>query len=64
VDAADLIGLKVQGYSNDPRRRHQDMADIQRVLESAPELDLERVRKYFRLFDREKDLDELLEGIR
>jgi hypothetical protein len=64
VDAADLIGLKVQGYSNDPRRRHRDMADIQRLLESAAELDLERVRKYFRLFDREKELDVLLEESR
>jgi hypothetical protein len=34
------------------------------VLQSAPELDLERVRKYFRLFDREKELDALLEESR
>lgn len=59
VDAADLIGLKVQAYANDSRRRHQDLADIARVLRTgAPDMD--RVRDYFRLFDREKELDALL----
>jgi hypothetical protein len=60
VDAEDLIGLKVQGLSNDPSRRHIDLADIQRLLRLAPALDLARVREYFRLFDREKELDALL----
>ncbi len=59
VDASDLIGLKVQSSSNDPARRYRDLADIERLLESA-EVDLERVRDYFRLFDREKELDALL----
>lgn len=61
VDASDLIGLKVQGYSNDPRRRYADLAGIQRLLQLAAEIDLDRVRSYFRLFDREKDLETLLE---
>jgi hypothetical protein len=60
VDAEDLIGFKVQSSSNNPRRRDQDRADIRRILELVPGLDLERVREYFRLFDREKELDELL----
>jgi hypothetical protein len=64
VDAADLIGLKVQASSNDPGRRRLDLADIQRLLKRAPELDLDRVREYFRLFDREKELEALLEEIR
>jgi hypothetical protein len=59
VDASDLIGLKVQSLSNDPARRHQDLADIERLLERAA-VDLDRVREYFRLFDREKELDALL----
>jgi predicted nucleotidyltransferase len=59
VDASDLIGLKVQASSNDPYRRHIDLADIGRLLEVA-EVDLARVREYFRLFDREKELDALL----
>jgi hypothetical protein len=61
VDAADLIGLKVQSSSNDPSRRHRDLADVERLLRTA-ELDLGRVREYFRLFDREKELDALLAG--
>lgn len=59
ADAADLIGLKVQAYSNDPSRRLRDLADVERLLR-APDVDLERVRHYFRLFDREKELDALL----
>lgn len=59
LDAADLIGLKVQAYSNDPSRRHLDLGDIQRLLRRA-EVDLARAREYFRIFDREKELDELL----
>lgn len=59
VDASDLIGLKVQSSSNDPSRRRRDLADIERLLERA-EVDLDRVREYFRLFDREKELDALL----
>ena len=59
VDASDLIGLKVQASSNDPRRRHADLADIARLLDSA-EVDLARVREYFRIFDREKELEALL----
>lgn len=59
VDAADLIGLKVQSSSNDPRRMGQDMADVERLLAGA-KVDLERVRLYFRLFEREPELDALL----
>lgn len=59
VDASDLIGLKVQSSSNDPSRMRRDLADIERLLELA-ELDLDRIREYFSLFDREKELDALL----
>jgi hypothetical protein len=60
VTAEDLVGLKVQASSNDPSRRFQDMADVERLLRK-PAIDLERVREYFRLFDREKELDAMLE---
>ena len=63
ADAADLIGLKVQSSSNDPSRRYLDLADIDRLLRSAT-VDLARAREYFRLFDREKELDALLSGER
>ncbi len=64
VDATDLVGLKVQASSNDRSRRHRDLADIQSLLRAARELDLARMREYFRLFDREKELDALLEEVR
>jgi hypothetical protein len=64
VDAEDLIGFKVQSSSNNPRRRRQDMADVQRILELVPDLDLDRIREFFQLFDREKELDELLALVR
>jgi hypothetical protein len=60
VDRADLIGLKVQASSSDPSRRHRDLADIQALLRADAEVDLARVREYFRLFDREKELEALL----
>jgi len=59
ADASDLIGLKVQAYSNDPTRGRQDLADVEKLLRNA-KIDLGRVREYFRLFDREGDLDALL----
>jgi hypothetical protein len=63
VDPADLIGLKVQSSANDPRRLRRDVEDIARLLEGHPAIDLERVRTYFRLFDRESELDALLAEI-
>jgi hypothetical protein len=64
VDAEDLIGLKVQSSSNNPRRRARDMDDVERLLDFAPGLDLERVREYFRLFEREREFEELLAKVR
>ncbi len=61
ADAADMIGLKVQASSSDPKRRSRDLADIERLL-ARPGVDLDRVREYFRLFERESELDALLAG--
>jgi hypothetical protein len=60
VDAEALIGLKLQALANEPRRV-QDEADIRALLAAvrAP-LNLELLRDYFRLFDREHDLERLL----
>lgn len=60
VDAADLIGLKLQSLSNDPARERLDLSDIDRLLRSPAAIDLERVREYFRLFERESLLEDLL----
>jgi hypothetical protein len=61
LQAEDLIGLKVQASWSNPSRL-QDLIDIERLLgANRSTLDLDRVRGYFKLFDREKDLDRALE---
>ena len=61
VRPEDLIGLKVQSSTNDAQRKEQDMLDIKGILQAnRGTLDLDRVREYFRLFKREKELDEIL----
>lgn len=60
VSAEGLIGFKLQGLVNDPRRT-QDLEDIRALLRAnRAVLDMEVVRAYFRLFERETLLDELL----
>ena len=57
----DMIGLKVQSSSNQPERYHQDMADIECILRaSAGKVNMEQVKEYFQIFDRRKDLDDIL----
>lgn len=61
----DQIGLKVQSSSNDPQRLHQDMADIEWLIKNNyPKLDIELLREYFRLFDRERELHKIIEEIK
>jgi hypothetical protein len=65
VDAEDLIGLKVQSAVNDPTRERIDVDDIRRLLEArGRSLDIERIREYFRIFDREAELDALLASLK
>jgi hypothetical protein len=60
ISTEGLIGLKLQGLVNDPRRT-QDLEDIRALLRAnRATLNLNEVREYFRLFDREPLLDELL----
>ncbi len=63
VRPEDIIGLKIQSSSNDASRYHQDMADIEAVMRLKKNLDLELIRGYFKLFDREQELDQILERI-
>jgi hypothetical protein len=51
VKAEDLIGLKVQAYSNDSSRSLQDKADIQYLIESQDDLDWQVIKEYADLFD-------------
>jgi len=60
VSVEGLVGFKLQGYVNDPRRV-QDLEDIRNLLRvNADQLDMREIRRYFALFDRESLLDDLL----
>jgi hypothetical protein len=48
--AEDIIGLKIQAFVNDPRRKFQDQADIMALLRTQPDLDWERIKRYADLF--------------
>lgn len=60
VQAEDVIGLKVQASSTDPRRTMIDLVDVERLIAARPTLDLVRVREYFAVFEREAELDAML----
>lgn len=60
ISREGLIGFKLQGLVNDPRRS-QDLEDIRALLRAnRGHLDLAEVREYFDLFSRGPLLDELL----
>ncbi len=60
----DLIGLKVQATSNDPQRISQDLVDIKVLIrDNRDSLDMSRIKEYFKLFDRKKELDKIIEEI-
>jgi hypothetical protein len=64
ISAEGLIGFKLQGVVNDPRRT-QDLEDIKALLRANREtLDMTEVRGYFKLFERESLLDELVRQVR
>ena len=58
----DLIGLKIQAIANDPQNRLViDAPDIQGILRlHMDKMDMDLVREYFRIFDKEALLDEWL----
>lgn len=60
VSAEGLIALKLQGWVNDPRRR-QDLEDIRALIRANRNtINLTDVREYFRLFNQETLLEEIL----
>jgi len=60
VRAEGLIAFKLQGYVNDPRRL-RDLDDIRQLLRAnIHSLDMNEVRRYFAIFNRESMLDEIL----
>ena len=59
----DQIGLKVQSSTNDKERYNRDLADIQMLIRvDRGNLNMELIRDYFKLFNREKELDTILEN--
>jgi hypothetical protein len=64
VDAAGIIGLKIQAIANDPSRLDRDRDDVRELLLGAgPGIDLALIRGYFRAFEMEDLLDRILEDI-
>lgn len=62
ITVEDLIGLKVQSSSNDPQRKNQDMADIEKLIEiHFNSLNITLLKEYFDLFERGPELTQLLE---
>ena len=60
VSADGLIGLKLQGYCNDPRRT-RDLEDIRALIAANRNtLDVKEVKEYFRLFRQDTLFEELL----
>jgi len=61
----DLIGLKIQAISNDPKNRFAiDSLDIRKILQiKMDKIDIELVKEYFRLFNKEDLLHEWLSEI-
>src|SRR5437870_3394782 len=63
VSAEGLVGFKLQALVNDPQRT-QDLEDIRALLRARrATLNVAELRDYFRLFEREALLDELLREI-
>ncbi len=52
VDPEDVIGFKVQAIANNPDRRLQEQADIERLMAIYRDrLDWKRIQEYYGLFD-------------
>lgn len=65
IKTEDLIGLKVQSSSNDQTRYYQDMADIEFLIRTHyNNLDMSIIKEYFSLFDREKELGQILKNLK
>lgn len=64
ISLEGLIGLKVQAFNDDPVKRLRDLPDIIELFKiNRGRLDLDEIRSYFRLFDKESLLDDILKSI-
>ena len=64
IPVEGLLGLKIQAFNDNPARLRdlQDIIDLVRTHRDR--LNLDEVRAYFRLFDREIVLDDILQATR
>ena len=59
----DIIGLKLQSIYNNPSREKTDLADIEMLVSlHRGTLDLELLRKYFKIFEMEDLYKKPFEG--
>jgi len=59
----DIIGLKLQSIYNNPSREKTDLADIEMLISlHRSDLDMELLRKYFRIFEMGNLYQRLFEG--
>lgn len=64
ITVEDQIGFKVQSSTNDKERKERDIIDIKWLIKSNyPRLNLELVREYFKIFNRESELDEIVKEV-
>lgn len=63
ISAEGLLGLKIQAFHDDPRRI-RDLTDMIELIKlNRRRLNLDEVRGYFRLFDSESILDDILASL-
>ena len=65
ITIEDQIGFKVQSSTNDKERYERDRIDIEWLLKSNyPRLNMDLVREYFKIFNRENELEEMINKIK
>jgi len=63
ISVEGLLGLKIQAFHDDPRRT-KDLTDMVELIKvNRASLNIEEVRTYFKLFDSESILDDILNSI-
>ena len=64
ITVEDQIGFKVQSSTNDKERLQRDLLDIEWLIKSHyPNLDMNLIREYFKIFKRENELDGIINKI-
>lgn len=64
LQVEDIIGLKIQAYSNNPQRLWKGQADIAELIRTNPNLDWKAVIEYAKIFKQEKTLKEMRDRLK